>query len=128
MQRISFVANHDGMARIGATVVSDDEVMIAGENIDEFALAFVSPLEAYHGGMTGGGGWHGITDGHGDSEGRKTAFYESRGLVWRLLGADPHSGIDLQWRHRAPDEPKRSAPVLRASGNRGGVSRWVNPK
>jgi hypothetical protein len=83
------------MAGIGPAVVSDDVVVIVGEEIDEFALAFVSPLEADDGGMSGAGGWRGIAGGHGDSGEGKATFYESRGGAWRLQRADPYSEINL---------------------------------
>ena len=44
VQRVSLIAHHDGVAGIGATVVSDDEVMIVCEEIDELALAFEREL------------------------------------------------------------------------------------
>jgi hypothetical protein len=95
VQCVAFIAHHDGMAGIGPAVVSDDVVVIVREEIDEFALAFVSPLEADDGGMSGVGGWRGIAGGHGDSGEGKRTFYESRGGCGGFEGADPYSGINL---------------------------------
>ena len=35
----------DGVAGVGAALVADDDRMIFGENIDEFAFGFVAPLQ-----------------------------------------------------------------------------------
>ena len=40
------VAVDDGMAGVGAAVVADDEIVLIGEEIDDFALGLVAPLQA----------------------------------------------------------------------------------
>jgi len=41
------------VAGIGSTVVSDDQVMLSGQKVNNLPLAFISPLHADNGGMLG---------------------------------------------------------------------------
>jgi hypothetical protein len=46
MGGIFFGADADGMAGVGATAVADDDIGAFREEIDDFAFAFIAPLEA----------------------------------------------------------------------------------
>ena len=46
MQHIFFPGDDDGVPRVVATLRADDEVRLLGEEINDFAFAFVAPLGA----------------------------------------------------------------------------------
>src|SRR5262249_46646076 len=47
---VRLVAAHHRMAGIGAAVVADDEIMLGGEQIDDFPFGLVAPLQADYAG------------------------------------------------------------------------------
>jgi hypothetical protein len=44
MQNVFFAADFHGMTGIAAALEADDRIHIAGQNVDQFAFAFVTPL------------------------------------------------------------------------------------
>ena len=56
VERVTLRADLHGVARIGSAVVSNDQVKLLGEQVDDFALAFIAPLQPYDGTMAFGGG------------------------------------------------------------------------
>jgi hypothetical protein len=51
MGGVFFTADADGVAGVCAAAIADDDVSVFGEEIDDFPLALVAPLEAYDGGI-----------------------------------------------------------------------------
>ena len=47
MQRELRIADDDRVARVGAAAVPYDDVAMLGEDIDDFAFAFVAPLQSH---------------------------------------------------------------------------------
>ena len=43
---IGFSPRHDGMAGVRAPLITDDEVVLLGEQIDELPLGLISPLQS----------------------------------------------------------------------------------
>jgi hypothetical protein len=52
---VHFVARYHGMPRVGTALVSDYDIIIWSEKVDEFSFGFVSPLQADYTGR-----WHRI--------------------------------------------------------------------
>ncbi len=46
MKGVALRADHDRMAGVGPAVVSDRVIVVAGEDVNDLALAFIAPLEA----------------------------------------------------------------------------------
>ena len=46
MQRVGVLADHDGVAGVGTTVVANHHVVLGGQQIDHLALAFIAPLKS----------------------------------------------------------------------------------
>lgn len=66
MDGVALSVDDDGVSCVGAAVVSDDGVVLGGEDVDDFALAFVAPLESDDG---GGGAGRGGGEGGGVGRG-----------------------------------------------------------
>ena len=47
MEHVAFLADLDGVAGVVAALEPHDDVHVAGEHVDKFALALVTPLGAY---------------------------------------------------------------------------------
>ena len=46
VEDVLLVADADGVARVGATLVAGDDVGVLGEQVDDLSLSFVAPLGA----------------------------------------------------------------------------------
>ncbi len=46
VQDVFFSAVDDGVAGVVAALAADDDIGVAGEDVDDFALAFIAPLRA----------------------------------------------------------------------------------
>ena len=46
MQDVFFAAVNDGVAGVIAALAADHDVGVAGQDVDDFALAFIAPLRA----------------------------------------------------------------------------------
>jgi hypothetical protein len=46
VQREATVPDDDGVARVGAAAVADDDLAVLGQDIDHLALAFITPLQS----------------------------------------------------------------------------------
>src|SRR5262245_20965685 len=44
-QFVDFVADNDGVASVGAALITDDKIVFAGQDVDDLALGFVAPLQ-----------------------------------------------------------------------------------
>ena len=51
MDRVFLIADDHGVAGVGAAVVADNDIVLRREEIDNFALALIAPLQADHGGV-----------------------------------------------------------------------------
>ena len=46
MENVFFAAMNDGVAGVVAALTADDDVGVSGQDIDDFAFAFIAPLRA----------------------------------------------------------------------------------
>jgi hypothetical protein len=46
VEGVAFALDDDAVPGVRAAVVADDSVVLAGEEVDDLALAFIAPLEA----------------------------------------------------------------------------------